>query len=288
MKHLLPLFIILLIVGCRQDAPKSDVTSKPTASNEIAYPFRATSDKIQQISAHRGGGDIAGYPENCLESMAHIVKNTGAWLEVDIRESKDGQLILMHDASLERTTNGSGKVENKTLAELKQLRLKDNFGTGTDYKIPTLEELLNWNERTGHTVLTLDIKQGVDYDDVIALVKKTNQMDNVVAIVYALNQAQAMRRKSDDIVISLPVRNDKEWQRLKISDLKLDKLIAFTGTIRSPKSLYDKLHQHGILTIFGTMGNIDRQAAARGKKIYQELYDGGADILSTDRPLDVK
>lgn len=287
------LFLCLcLFVGCRQNpvTPQTGSSNSKSVANrfdDIRYPFRATNKKVKQISAHRGGGDLVGYPENCLESMKYIAEQTGAWMEIDIRESKDGHLILMHDGSLDRTTNGSGKVERKTLKELKQLKLKDNSGQLTDFRIPTLEEVLIWNETEGRTVLTLDIKQGVDYDDVLALVTKTNQMDNVVAIVYALNQAEAMRRKNDDIVISLPVRNMEEWNRLEKSKLKKDKLIAFTGTIRSSEKLYETLHDNGILAIFGTMGNIDRQAAARGKKIYSDLYEAGANILSTDRPLDV-
>ncbi len=127
----------------------------------------------------------------------------------------------------------------------------------------------------------------MNYEDVIHLIHKTNQMDNVVGIVYNIDQAKAMRRKSREIVINVPVRNLDEWERLKKSGLSLKNLMAFTGTIRSPEVLYDTLHKNGMLAVFGAMGNIDRQAAARGSKVYQELYDNGVDILSTDRPLNI-
>ena len=286
--------LILLLSGsflffaCRQ-APNSN-SSQDTPENsfsKVAYPFKASADKIKQVSAHRGGGDISGYPENCLESMMYIDEQVGAWMEIDVRATKDGHLVLMHDASVDRTTNGNGKVENMTLSDFQSLKLKDNAGKETDFRPPTLEKVLRWNESEGNTVLNLDIKHGVDYRDLIDLVKKTDQIDNVIAIVYSIDAAKALRRINDDIVISLPVRSMEEWQRLKASSLSMDNLIAFTGTIRSSRELYNTLHDNGMLAIFGTMGNIDRQAERRGKQVYQDLYDDGADVLSTDRPLEV-
>lgn len=280
---ILGFLFVVSILSCRQNT----ATKEAVNSSQIAYPFKATAQKFNHISAHRGGGDIAGYPENCLESIKFIDQKTDAWMEIDIRATSDDQLILMHDVSVDRTTNGFGKVGDMTFDAVRKLKLKDNNGRQTEFHPPLLEEVLNWNEADGHTVLNLDIKRGVSYEDVIELVEKTNQMDNVIAIVYSLGEALAMRRHSQEIVISLPVRNMKEWERLKESKLELKNLIAFTGTIRSEPELYDVLHDNGMLTIFGAMGNIDRQAARRGKIIYQEIFDDGADILSTDRPLEV-
>ncbi len=282
---LLLVILISLLSSCRKD-PSNDVNDT-IVSTICSYPFKYSSqNNFKHISAHRGGGDINGFPENCLESMMYIDQKTDAWQEIDIRKTKDGKLILMHDASLDRTTNGTGKVADKTFDELKHLRLKDNFGNLTDFHIPLLRDVLIWNENKGRTVLNLDIKQDVSYKEVLRLVESTKQLDNTVAIVYSLDQAKAMRRLNKDIVISLPVRNEAEWQRLNGSDLGLSNLIAFTGTIRSSPELYDTLHEHNILAIFGTMGNIDRQAAKQGSKVYQQLYADGADVLSTDRPLD--
>jgi glycerophosphoryl diester phosphodiesterase len=63
-------------------------------------------------------------------------------VEIDIRETKDGQLVLMHDSNIDRTTTGKGKIKNWTLKELKTLNLVDSFGSVTVNKIPTLKEAL--------------------------------------------------------------------------------------------------------------------------------------------------
>lgn len=61
-------------------------------------------------------------------------------LEIDVWPTKDGELVLMHDATIDRTTTGSGKVSDLTYAELQQYYLKDANGKATNHRIPTLRE----------------------------------------------------------------------------------------------------------------------------------------------------
>lgn len=76
------------------------------------------------VSAHRGG-PAKGFPENCIPTFGHTLQHTFAMLEIDPRRTKDGAIVLLHDATLERTTTGVGRVTDFTLAELKKLHLKD-------------------------------------------------------------------------------------------------------------------------------------------------------------------
>jgi len=71
--------------------------------------FRYTGKDIPVISGHRGG-IIKGFPENSIESFENTLKHTPAFFEIDPRLTKDGVMVLMHDATLERTTNGTGKT----------------------------------------------------------------------------------------------------------------------------------------------------------------------------------
>ena len=63
-------------------------------------------------------------------------------VELDVWKTKDGELVLMHDPTVDRTTDGSGRIADMTLAELRQLRLKDKDGKLTEHRVPTLEEAL--------------------------------------------------------------------------------------------------------------------------------------------------
>ena len=108
-----------------------------------------------------------------------------------------------------------------------------------------------------------------------------------MVITYNVNDALAVHRFNENLMISVSIRNDEEWQRMKTSGLPFNRMVAFTGTRLSPKGLYETLHTENIPTILGTLGNLDKLAAAQGdSKTYTRFLDLGIDILATDRPLE--
>src|SRR5690606_29972854 len=95
-------------------------------SAEDLYQFLTYDDnRYPLVSLHRGG-PTSGYPENALETFAYNASLQPVIVECDVRLSKDSALVLMHDNTLSRTTTGRGSVNERTLAELKKLRLADN------------------------------------------------------------------------------------------------------------------------------------------------------------------
>ena len=100
---------------------------------------------------------LPGYPENSIEGCEKTLSFMHSIFEIDPRLTKDSVIVLMHDATLERTSNGTGKVSDYTYEELQQFNLKDRQGNLTPYKIPTLIEMLEWGK--GKTVFNLDNKQ---------------------------------------------------------------------------------------------------------------------------------
>lgn len=120
------------------------------------------------ISGHRGGM-AKGYPENCIESFEHTLRNMPSFFEVDPRMTRDSVVVLMHDSTLERTTTGEGRVRDYTWEELQQLNLVDRNGNITSYRIPTAEEAVLWSR--GKTVLNFDTKD-VPREVLIPLVNK--------------------------------------------------------------------------------------------------------------------
>lgn len=102
------------------------------------------------VFAHRGGTNLA--PENTLDAFRHAARLGADVLELDVRATSDGELVVMHDASLDRTTDGSGKVGDINLAELKKLDAgfrwsPDNLQTfpfrGKGVTVPTLQEVFD-------------------------------------------------------------------------------------------------------------------------------------------------
>lgn len=121
---------------------------RSTKENNALYPSEffcaktALMIKLPKIIGHRGA---AGYaPENTIESV-HTAADMGVeWIELDVKLTKDNIPIIFHDDTLERTTNGSGPVAEKTLEELRELDCGDWFSEGfAGLQIPTLEEMID-------------------------------------------------------------------------------------------------------------------------------------------------
>ena len=205
-------------------------------------------------------------------------------IECDINLTADGELVMLHDDELDRTTTGSGKIRDKKYAELKDIRLKDNFGNATNFLMPTLKEVLVWGKSKAS--FTLDVKRGVPYQKVVALVQQTRSQQNAAIITYNANDAALVHKLDPSLFISVTVRSREEYNRHANLGIPDSVMVAFVGTRQPDKELCAFLHQKGIRCILGTLGNLDKMAATRGDKMYLQWVNDGADILSTDRPIE--
>ena len=91
------------------------------------------------LAAHRGGALL--WPENSLLAFRNAVALGADFIEFDVHLSRDGEVVVIHDPTLDRTTTGAGPVKDRTVAELKAVRLKDRTGAVTEETVPTLDEV---------------------------------------------------------------------------------------------------------------------------------------------------
>ena len=132
------------------------------------------SDQVLVV-AHRGNWRSA--PENSVAAIDSAIQMGVDIVEIDIHKTKDGQLILMHDDRVDRTTNGKGLIKDYTLAEIKKLKLKDKDGNLTEHIVPTLEEALLAGK--GQIMFNLDKAYSV-FDEVYAVLEKTGTASLVI------------------------------------------------------------------------------------------------------------
>lgn len=238
------------------------------------------------ISAHRGG-PAPGYPENALETLQHTVAEIpGVMVEVDVRATKDNRLVLLHDETLERTTTGTGKLDALTFDEVADYRLVDSKGTVTNFTIPHFRDVLEWAS-DADVYLSLDVKGRELFKPVIDLVNEYGMANRVEIITYSLQAAEQVHRIDEDIHISSSIRNQRELDEYRRSGLPPEKIAAFTGLSLRPERFYEALKKQGMVVTLGTIGNLDRQATARGDKKYREWQQRGIDRFATDRPFTV-
>lgn len=274
------LFVLVIILPYLR--PKTDGSPHYVqfeTVEQLQQYLRYAPGKTPLIGAHRGGPEKE-FPENAIETFQHTLRYAPCLIECDVRKTGDGQLVFMHDASLDRTTTGNGAVSDYTLPELRKLRLKDNYGTVTDCRIPTIGEVLNW--AVGKAILELDIKAGVTPEEILQAILQAKALPYVVIITYTIDQLEVYRDLHPELMISASAKSVEGVQRVLATGINPRRLLVFVGVSEPAPEVYELLHQNGIRAILGTMHNIDNKAAKRGIPVYLKVLKNGADILATD------
>ncbi|MEN8248089.1 MAG: glycerophosphodiester phosphodiesterase family protein [Bacteroidota bacterium] len=168
---LLFLLISIIVISCKT----VEFETNPSELNQILEDFHNPSSQKVLIAAHRASNKK--YPENSLAAIKYSIEMGVDIVEIDIRTTKDGKLVLMHDGTLKRTTNGEGNVKDFTYDELAKLELDSEWGDTITYKIPLAEEALKLAK--GKIMIDLDIKD-VYIKPLVNLVHKTNTEKQVL------------------------------------------------------------------------------------------------------------
>lgn len=158
-----------------------------------------------QIFAHRGAKAVA--PENTLPAFERALAMGVDGIELDVHCSKDGQLVVIHDESLERTTSGTGKVSDYTAAQLAKIDAGSYFnpafaGTG----VPTLAEVFDLvgNRCRVNVELKSDDPNGGDQaEPLIAMIKARNLYDQVIVSSFNPPSLIKMRALAPTVPLGL-------------------------------------------------------------------------------------
>jgi len=278
--HLLPFVSAFLMISCNSSKVSHHYIKFNNKGELYQFLKWSPENRFPLISAHRGG-PMPGFPENCIETFDNATTYNPVIIEFDIAYSKDSVMVIMHDDQLDRTSTGKGPIGNYTYEELKAFNLKDEEGKETEFKMPTLDSVLSWSK--GKVLLTIDLKKGVSYAKVIEKVRQYKVESNSIIITYTADQAKEVHQLAPDLMISASVQKKAELKRLNNIGIPNNRIVAFVGVSAPDKELYEYLHNKGITTILGTMGNIDKSAIASPvKNVYYHLVNNGADILSGD------
>ena len=248
--------------------------------------FRYTGKDIPIISGHRGGS-IKGFPENCIETFENTLKHTPAFFEIDPRLTKDSVMVLIHDAIIDRTTNGTGKVADYTWEELQQFCLKDVEGNVTAFHIPALEAVIEWAR--GKTILNLDIKD-VPPAMYVAIIKRMKAEAFVMLTVHTPEQAMYYYKEIPSITFSAHVLTKEAFESYDKAGFPWKQCIAYIGPTIKPENqeLSRLIHSRGATCMISAASSYDKLPdMSERKKAYMEVFNDGADILESDLPIEV-
>lgn len=195
-KHILLTLISAAFVfgftGCdKQQGTEQPEDKTPGRASDLLTLFYQTVEKQNGVNprekvyivAHRANTLKAineGVPENSLECIQMAIESGVVdMIEIDVRPTKDGVLVLMHDASINRTTNGKGNVSSLTYEQLMQYDMKRDTRPSTGIKVPTLKQALELCK--GKMFINLDIhSKNVPIGDLANLIIECGMIDQVM------------------------------------------------------------------------------------------------------------
>ncbi|MBI4256323.1 MAG: glycerophosphodiester phosphodiesterase [Candidatus Rokubacteria bacterium] len=172
------------------------------------------------VAAHRGGALL--WPENSLLAFRSALALGVDMVETDVHLTADGELVLIHDPTLERTTTGSGPVRSARLADLRTLRLKGADGAATPEPVPALGELLDALAPT-RAGLLLEIKTGAEgarYEGieakVLALLRARGLVARTIVMAFEPDTLRRVRELAPSVRTALLIgrgrtQRDRVW-----------------------------------------------------------------------------
>jgi glycerophosphoryl diester phosphodiesterase len=226
------------------------------------YKLSAGQRFIMLRIGHRGAR--AYEPENTLRSFKKALEIGVDAVELDVRKTKDNQLVVIHDADVKRTTDGKGLVSDLTLKEIKE------FSTEKGEKIPTLKEALDFLDKKVKTVIELK-EEGVE-EKVLSLVRKNGLEKNSVIVSFSEEALRKVRELDKEVETGLIYVKHKNPIQAAL-DLKASYLLPLYRFTHSAN--VQKAHENGLKVIVWTV-NKPEEVAEYAKK--------GVDGIASDKP----
>lgn len=211
---------------------------------------------------HRGAR--AYEPENTIRSFMRALEMGVNAVELDVRRTKDNELVVIHDDKVDRTTSGKGLVSELTLSEIKSLV------TDKGERIPTLEEALEFLDRKVR--ILIELKEVGLEDKVMNIVRDKGLEDKVIVISFHEEALRRVREISDEVEIGLIYVKHKDPIKAAL-DLKANYLLPMYKFVHS--AFVKKAHQNGLKVIAWTINTLEEA---------REYANKGVDGIASDKP----
>lgn len=245
------------------------------------------------VVAHRA--DWRSHPENSLPAIRSAIAMGVDVVEIDVRRTKDGRFVIIHDLTLDRTTTGRGRVADHTLAELRGLRLRDGAGTPTAELIPTLEEALD--AARGRAVVNLD-KSSEHPAEIFAVVERERALGFALfSVTQPLAEFEAAHPGLlERMPLFMLVVGDSAEDRDTLIGPYLERRrpavlqLVFSREDRPSLAWVARARAAGLHVWFNALwphhnaGHHDDRALTDPEGAYGWLVARGATLLQTDRP----
>jgi glycerophosphoryl diester phosphodiesterase len=246
------------------------------------------------VVAHRGcWRDTA---ENALSGIEACVRMGVDVVELDVRRTRDGALVLMHDETVDRTTNGTGRVSDLTLAQVRALRLRAGAGGPsaalTQESPPTFAEAIQ--AARGHVLVNLDAKADV-YAEAFAELERLDAIDLIIMKRRVTeNDASLARQSPFDRVLAMPIVDQAAGATAAIlagqtqgAPVAVELIFTDLGWLNDTAPMVEAMDARVWVNTLNpnlAAGLVDTDAVTSPDRVWGILIDRGVDMLQTDAP----
>jgi glycerophosphoryl diester phosphodiesterase len=224
------------------------------------------------IGGHRGAPDLA--PENTLAGLRAAVVAGASFCEIDVHHSADGHLVVIHDDTLDRTTDGRGPVAGRSLIELRALDAGRCFHPAYEgERIPTLDEVLAWveDEAPPGFGLVIEAKGPGTGQPVAGAIRASAAADRLALCSFSIEELAV----GPDIFTVLLFEPWKPWGDPVATMLAAGVAAADVPWQWDEPAVVDRMHEHGLAAGGGTASNF---------VAVERLVRFGADFVDSDSP----
>jgi glycerophosphoryl diester phosphodiesterase len=273
-KFLISFIIFFLIISgsCQKHA----IDQSNNLSRILQTLHNPSADQILVV-AHRALH--TQYPENSLAAVRHAIESGLDMIEIDVRRTKDGVLVLMHDEKVERTTDGSGRISELTYAEVRQLSLKKRADDPLTHPVPRLLEILQLTK--DQILVDVDIK-AAPLNELVDAVKQTGTIEQVLFFQH-YNATHDSLMSIEPGMMIVP-RADSHEEVLIFIERYHPVAIQIPAEVASEK-LVLRMKTAGCAVWINALGAADILAAeGRVEAAFQPLIKKGANLIQGDQP----
>lgn len=233
------------------------------------------------ICAHRGRLNSKEL-ENSLSVMRNTYNNGVPAMEIDLRESSDGQIVLVHDATLNRTTDATGDVFRYSSEQLRHIMQRDPVSGKSLEPLTRFDDLLAWARGT-NVLLMVDLKD-TPPADALVVIRRYGLIRRVILLTFDEKTAEAALAAAPDVLVSMLVHTQQEIESA-IATAHGHPMALYLPTM-GDEALYAYARTTGKIVISDALDALDDQAQAKGAGVYHNyLQTHPVDILVTNHPL---
>ena len=250
--------------------------SRPAAA--VAACLRAPRCDQTFVVAHRGRG--FGAPENSVEAVARALEHGIEVVKIDLRASRDGEVFVLHDPTLDRTTTQRGEIAGRTAGELRTVRLENGE------PLPRFEDM--YRRFAGRVLFVLDCKVDV-MERVAAWMAAQGSLDDAVFLVGSEAQMRSLARTRVRYpVLMVAARLVNWWDLPVIWDIFGGPPDILHTDLTAPADLAEVRRRARGVKVFAKALDVERRIWPFGERAVRRLVDARPELILTAEPVRVQ